>query len=113
MMAASQATLKRKLIGQLKQSMHGKILSKISFFSPKQLHHLFIASRNSMTIANLLLRTNRWESPAPWDPGYKTYIATNPLEKVTEIRIPRCSTFLLSSSVIFETEIISLSTVAN
>jgi hypothetical protein len=27
-------------------------------------------------------RTNQWESPAPWDPDYKTYIASSGLQKV-------------------------------
>ena len=30
----------------------------------------------------IILRTNRWESPAPWDPLYKAYIVNSPLEKV-------------------------------
>ena len=27
-------------------------------------------------------KTNRWEEPAPWDPEYKKYIATTPLQQV-------------------------------
>jgi hypothetical protein len=27
-------------------------------------------------------KTNRWEEPAPWDPDYKAYIATTPLQQV-------------------------------
>eukprot|EP00596_Hydrurales_sp_CCMP1899_P005993 CAMPEP_0119043816 /NCGR_PEP_ID=MMETSP1177-20130426/26133_1 /TAXON_ID=2985 /ORGANISM="Ochromonas sp, Strain CCMP1899" /LENGTH=208 /DNA_ID=CAMNT_0007012771 /DNA_START=108 /DNA_END=734 /DNA_ORIENTATION=+ len=27
-------------------------------------------------------RTNQWESPAPWDPDYKTYLASSGLQKV-------------------------------
>ena len=30
----------------------------------------------------IIWRTNRWESPAPWDPLYKAYIVNSPLEKV-------------------------------
>jgi DnaJ-class molecular chaperone len=27
-------------------------------------------------------KTNRWEEPAPWDPEYKKYIATTPLQQI-------------------------------
>jgi hypothetical protein len=32
-------------------------------------------------------RSGRWETPAPWDPEYKKYIAANALQKVREYKI--------------------------
>lgn len=46
-----------------------------SAFKDKQEEKQLVAAWKNAT-------TNRWEEPAPWDPEYKKYIATTPLQQV-------------------------------
>ena len=84
--------MKFKMMGMFERLIHPRtlfVLVPTGVFSYWVLTSTFAAMKVDHAVPSVPTvaawkngKTNRWEEPAPWDPDYKSYIATTPLQQV-------------------------------